>query len=29
VALSFLVSEPAMANRLVRAKYKIKAAKIP
>jgi RNA polymerase sigma-70 factor, ECF subfamily len=29
VARSFLVSEPAMAKRLVRAKYKIKAAKIP
>jgi RNA polymerase sigma-70 factor (ECF subfamily) len=29
IARSFLVSEPAMAKRLVRAKYKIKAAKIP
>jgi RNA polymerase sigma-70 factor (ECF subfamily) len=29
VARSFLVSEQAMAKRLVRAKYKIKAAKIP
>jgi RNA polymerase sigma-70 factor (ECF subfamily) len=29
VARSFLVSEPAMAKRLVRAKYKIKAANIP
>lgn len=29
VARSFLLSEPAMAKRLVRAKYKIKAAKIP
>jgi RNA polymerase sigma-70 factor (ECF subfamily) len=29
VARSFLVSEPAMAKRLVRAKHKIKAAKIP
>jgi RNA polymerase sigma-70 factor, ECF subfamily len=29
VARSFLVSEPTMAKRLVRAKYKIKAAKIP
>jgi RNA polymerase sigma-70 factor (ECF subfamily) len=29
VARSFLVSESAMAKRLVRAKYKIKAAKIP
>ena len=29
VARSFLVSEPAMAKRLVRAKYKIKAARIP
>lgn len=29
VARSFLVTEPAMAKRLVRAKYKIKAAKIP
>jgi RNA polymerase sigma-70 factor (ECF subfamily) len=29
VARSFLVSEHAMAKRLVRAKYKIKAAKIP
>jgi len=29
VARAFLVSEPAMAKRLVRAKYKIKAAKIP
>ena len=29
VARSFLVSEPAMAKRLVRAKYKIKVAKIP
>jgi len=29
VARSFLVSEPAMAKRLVRAKYKIKAASIP
>ncbi|MDA2978991.1 MAG: RNA polymerase sigma factor [Actinomycetota bacterium] len=29
VASSFLVSEPAMAKRLVRAKYKIKAANIP
>lgn len=29
VARSFLVSEDAMAKRLVRAKYKIKAAKIP
>jgi RNA polymerase sigma-70 factor (ECF subfamily) len=29
VARSFLVSEPAMAKRLVRAKYKITAAKIP
>ena len=29
VARSFLVSEPAMAKRLVRAKYKIKAAGIP
>jgi RNA polymerase sigma-70 factor (ECF subfamily) len=29
VARSFLVSETAMAKRLVRAKYKIKAAKIP
>jgi RNA polymerase sigma-70 factor (ECF subfamily) len=29
VARSFLVSEPAMMKRLVRAKYKIKAAKIP
>jgi len=29
VARSFLVSEPAMAKRLVRAKHKIKAANIP
>lgn len=29
VARSFLVGEPAMAKRLVRAKYKIKAAGIP
>ena len=29
VARSFLVSEPAMAKRLVRTKYKIKAANIP
>lgn len=29
VARSFLVSEPAMEKRLVRAKYKIKAANIP
>ena len=29
VARSFLVSESTMAKRLVRAKYKIKAAKIP
>jgi len=29
VARSFLVSEPAMAKRLVRAKYKIRAARIP
>jgi RNA polymerase sigma-70 factor (ECF subfamily) len=29
LARSFLVSEPAMAKRLVRARYKIKAAKIP
>ena len=29
VARSFLVSESAMAKRLVRAKYKIRAAKIP
>ena len=29
VARSFLVSESAMAKRLVRAKYKIKAANIP
>ncbi len=29
IARSFLVSEAAMAKRLVRAKYKIKAAKIP
>jgi RNA polymerase sigma-70 factor (ECF subfamily) len=29
VASSFLVSESAMAKRLVRAKYKIKAARIP
>ena len=29
IARSFLVSEDAMAKRLVRAKYKIKAAKIP
>ena len=29
VGRSFLVSEPAMAKRLVRAKYKIKAANIP
>ena len=29
VAHSFLVSEPAMAKRLVRAKYKIKAAGVP
>ncbi len=29
VARSFLVTEPAMAKRLVRAKYKIKVAKIP
>lgn len=29
VARSYLVSESAMAKRLVRAKYKIKAAKIP
>ena len=29
VARSFLVGEPAMTKRLVRAKYKIKAAKIP
>lgn len=29
VARSFLISQPAMAKRLVRAKYKIKAAKIP
>jgi RNA polymerase sigma-70 factor (ECF subfamily) len=29
VARSFLVSEPAMAKRLVRAKYKIRAAGIP
>ncbi|MDH3248194.1 MAG: sigma-70 family RNA polymerase sigma factor [Acidimicrobiia bacterium] len=29
IARSFLVSEPAMEKRLVRAKFKIKAAKIP
>ena len=29
VARSFLLSESAMAKRLVRAKYKIKAARIP
>ncbi len=29
IARSFLVSEPAMAKRLVRAKYKIRAANIP
>jgi RNA polymerase sigma-70 factor (ECF subfamily) len=29
VAGAFLVTEPAMAKRLVRAKYKIKAARIP
>jgi RNA polymerase sigma-70 factor, ECF subfamily len=29
VARSFLVGEPAMAKRLVRAKYKIRAARIP
>ena len=29
VARAFIVSEPTMAKRLVRAKYKIKAAKIP
>jgi hypothetical protein len=29
VARSFMVSEQAMAKRLVRAKYNIKAAKIP
>jgi RNA polymerase sigma-70 factor (ECF subfamily) len=29
VARSFLVAEPAMARRLVRAKHKIKAARIP
>ena len=29
VARAFIVSEPAMAKRLVRAKFKIKAAKIP
>ena len=29
IARSFLVSEPAMKKRLVRAKYKIKAANIP
>ena len=29
VASAFLVSEEAMAKRLVRAKYKIKAANIP
>jgi RNA polymerase sigma-70 factor (ECF subfamily) len=29
VARSFLVSEPAMAKRLVRAKYKIRAANVP
>ena len=29
LARSFLVSEPAMTKRLVRAKYKIKVAKIP
>lgn len=29
IARSFLVAEPAMAKRLTRAKYKIKAAKIP
>jgi RNA polymerase sigma-70 factor, ECF subfamily len=29
VARSFMVSEQAMAMRLVRAKYNIKAAKIP
>jgi RNA polymerase sigma-70 factor (ECF subfamily) len=29
VARAFLVSEPAMARRLVRAKHKIKAARIP
>src|SRR5207249_9244613 len=29
VARSFLVTEPAMARRLVRAKHKIKAARIP
>lgn len=29
IARSFLVTEPAMAKRLVRAKYKIKAANIP
>ncbi len=29
VARSFVVSEPAMAKRLVRAKYKIRAARIP
>jgi RNA polymerase sigma-70 factor (ECF subfamily) len=29
IARAFLISEPAMAKRLVRAKYKIKAANIP
>ena len=29
VARSFLVAEPTMARRLVRAKHKIKAARIP
>jgi len=29
IAEAFLVTEPAMAKRLVRAKYKIKAARIP
>jgi RNA polymerase sigma-70 factor, ECF subfamily len=29
VARSFLVAEPTMAQRLVRAKHKIKAARIP
>jgi RNA polymerase sigma-70 factor, ECF subfamily len=29
VARAFLVAEPAMAKRLVRAKHKIKAAHIP
>ena len=29
VAPAFLVSEPAMAKRLVRAKYKVRAARIP